>query len=100
MQDPEISEILRTLPKEYHDLAEVFSKKRSDELPPYRPGVDHDIVLEAEAQPGYCPLYKLSLYELKEAREYIMKNLKKGFIVPSSAPYASPILMAKKPGGG
>ncbi|CRL31343.1 RNA-directed DNA polymerase (reverse transcriptase) [Penicillium camemberti] len=100
VQDPEISEILRTLPKEYHDLAEVFSKKKSDELPPYRPGVDHDIVLEAEAQPGYCPLYKLSIDELKAAREYILNNLQKGFIVPSSAPYASPILMAKKPGGG
>lgn len=38
-----------TLPKEYHDLVQVFLKKKSDELPPYRPGVDHDIILEAEA---------------------------------------------------
>lgn len=88
------------MPLEYHDLAEVFSKKKSDELPPYRPGVDHDIVLEAEAQPGYCPLYKLSLDELKAAKQYIVENLDKGFIVPSASPYASPILMAKKPGGG
>ncbi|KAI3220470.1 hypothetical protein DTO012A9_10171 [Penicillium roqueforti] len=100
VKDMELDEIKRTLPWEYHDLAEVFSKKKSDELPPYRPGVDHDIILEAEAQPGYCPLYKLSLDELKAAKQYILDNLEKGFIVPSSAPYASPILMAKKPGGG
>ncbi|KAL2695017.1 hypothetical protein AAEP93_007409 [Penicillium crustosum] len=99
-RDPEIDQILMTLPKEYHDLVEVFSKKKSDELPPHRPGVDHDIILEAEAQPGYCPLYKLSLEELKAAKKYILDNLEKGFIVPSSAPYASPILMARKPNGG
>ncbi|KAI1828762.1 hypothetical protein DTO006G1_9961 [Penicillium roqueforti] len=100
VRDMEVEEIKRTLPQEYHDLAEVFSKRKSDELPPHRVGVDHDIVLEAEAQPGYCPLYKLSFDELKAAKQYIMDNLEKGFIVPSSAPYASPILMAKKPGGG
>ena len=100
IQDMEIEEIKKTLPKEYHELAEVFSKKKSDELPPYRPGVDHDIVLEAEAIPGYCPLYKLLLEELKAAKKYILENLQKGFIVPSSSLYASPILMAKKPGRG
>ena len=68
VKDIELDEIKRTLPREYHDLAEVFSKRKSDELPPYRPGVDHDIILEAEAQPGYCPLYKLSLDELKAAK--------------------------------
>lgn len=40
-------------------------------LPPHREGVDHDIKLD---------------------------NLKKGFIVPSEAPYASPVYFAKKPG--
>jgi hypothetical protein len=47
--DPEIDEIRATLPTEYQDLAEVFSKRKSDELPPHRKGVDHDIILEAEA---------------------------------------------------
>ncbi|KAI3115141.1 hypothetical protein CBS147333_1538 [Penicillium roqueforti] len=75
IQDMEIEEIKRTLPREYHDLADVFSKRKSDELPPHRTGVDHDIILEAEAQPGYCPLYKLSLDELKAAKQYIMDNL-------------------------
>lgn len=69
----------------------AFSKKKSDELPPYRPGVDDYITLDAEAQPVYCPFYKLSLKELNAAKGYIIK---KGFIVPSSTPHASPVSMA------
>lgn len=42
----------------------------------------------------------MSVEHLVAAKKYIHDNLQKGFIVPSSAPYASPILLAKKPGGG
>ena len=49
---------------------------------------------------GHSPLYKQSREELEAAREYVIDNLSKGFIGPSAAPYASPILMARKPGGG
>lgn len=42
----------------------------------------------------------MSEEELRFAKDYIMQNLAKGFIVPSTALYASPILMAVKPGGG
>ncbi|KAJ5135347.1 retrovirus polyprotein [Penicillium bovifimosum] len=45
-------------------------------------------------------VFATSLKELQKAKKYILTNLDKGFIVPSSAPYASPILMARKPGGG
>jgi transposase InsO family protein len=37
---------------------------------------------------------------LEATKEYLMENLNKGFIVPSKAPFASPILFALKPGGG
>jgi hypothetical protein len=46
-RDPKISEIKQTLPRQYHDLTDVFSKKKSDKLPPYRSGIDHDIILKA-----------------------------------------------------
>lgn len=99
--DPEESrEIRETLPAEYHEHEDAFSKKGSDMLPPYRNGVDYKIHLQEEALPGYCPLYKQSIEELEAAKKYINENLHKGFIVASSAPYASPILMARKPGGG
>jgi hypothetical protein len=49
---------------------------------------------------GYSPLYKMSLEELEAAKEYIVKNLAKGFIINSHVPFVSPILMAKKPSRG
>ncbi|KAJ5845119.1 hypothetical protein N7534_008788, partial [Penicillium rubens] len=48
-EDLKLREIKKILPLEYHDLAEVFLKKKLDKLPLYRPGVDHDIILKAEA---------------------------------------------------
>lgn len=37
---------------------------------------------------------------LVEAKRYITENLHKGFIAPSNEPWAAPIPMAKKAGGG
>jgi hypothetical protein len=33
-------------------------------------------------------------------KQYLVNNLRKGFIIPSQAPYASLILFIKKPSGG
>jgi len=38
--------------------------------------------------------------ELLAVKEYFVDNFHKGFIVPSSAPFASPMLFVAKPGGG
>jgi hypothetical protein len=42
----------------------------------------------------------MSVEQLKAAKVYIIENLEKGFIVLSSAPFASLILLTKKLGGG
>lgn len=90
--------VKRVLPAEYHDLIDVFSKKASNKLPEHRP-YDHHITLEGEQKPGYCPLYPMSREELEACRQYIIDNLRKGFIQSSNAPYASPVLFVKKPNG-
>ncbi|KAF3393349.1 hypothetical protein DPV78_009733 [Talaromyces pinophilus] len=95
----EEEEIKQHLPEWYYEFADVFSKINSDKLPK-RKEYDHKIELEKEVELGYCPLYHMIAEELQAAKDYIIENLEKGFIVPSSAPYASSILMAKKPGGG
>ena len=104
MHDPEhafeAGEIRARIPKVYHQFVDIFSKIDSNTLPPLRGAPDHRIELEGAVRLGYCPLYKMSAEELRFAKDYIMQNLAKGFIVPSTAPYASPILMAAKPGGG
>jgi transposase InsO family protein len=89
------------LPAEYAAFTDVFSKSASDELPPFRTGVDHKIHLtEPESKLTCNHLYKLSEQELQAARKYIMENLDKGFIAPSkNNPFAFPILFDKKPDG-
>ena len=95
--------VQQLLPRKYQEYEDVFSKAASDELPPQRTN-DYRIELEegqtAESAVGYSPLYKQTAEELEAAREYIVDNLSKGFIGPSAVPFASPILMARKPGGG
>ena len=77
-----------------------FSEKDSDVLPPYRDGVDHKIELTAENTLTSSPLYSMSLEQLELVKSYLDDHLQHGFITHSSAPYASPVLFAKKPGGG
>jgi hypothetical protein len=38
--------------------------------------------------------------ELEASYKYMIENLDKGFIAPSSAPFASPILIARNPSSG
>ena len=38
--------------------------------------------------------------ELLVVKEYLLNNLYKGFIMPSSSPFASPVLFIAKPNGG
>lgn len=100
--DFEMQELIdRLLPEQYKSFRDLFSKKASDELSPHRP---YDLKIELEGQVtdhlGYSPLYKHSAEELEAAKQYIQDNLYKGFIGPSSAPFASPILFSRKHDGG
>jgi hypothetical protein len=61
--------------------------------------VDHKIELTRENSLGYSPLYWMTIEELLAIKEYLLENLYKGFIVPSSAPFASLVLFVAKPNG-
>lgn len=88
------------VPSEYHDILDVFSKEKADELPPHRK-YDHKIeLLDGEQGPSHAPLYSMSEGELQLVKAFLKEHLDKGFIVPSSAPFASPVLYARKPNGG
>ncbi|KAL2004648.1 hypothetical protein VTN00DRAFT_3384 [Thermoascus crustaceus] len=87
------------LPAQYRPWRDVFSKKASDKLSPHQL-YDHKIELTGENALGYSPLYKQSAEELEATKKYLMENLDKGFIVPSRAPFASPILFVRKANGG
>ena len=85
------------------EFSDVFSKAASDEMPPHWSS-DYCIHLKGDSSPeqiiGHGLLYKQSWEELEASWDYIINNLLKGFIGSSEAPYASPILMARKPSGG
>ncbi len=87
------------LPAYLSDYADVCSKVRSDELPPPRES-DHKIKLTNGKPLTSSPIYHMSLEHLQLMKDYLQENLAKGFISKSLSPYASPVLFAKKPGGG
>ena len=89
---------LSTIPLEYHEFADLFSKKKADELPPHQP-YDHTIPLESGKAPPFGPIYKLSPLELEAVRVYVKENLRKGFIRHSQSPCGAPIVFAKKKDG-
>jgi hypothetical protein len=101
-EDPETQALIdKILPDQYKAFRDVFSKKVSDELAPHRP---YDLKIELQGNVdehlGYSPLYKHTVEELEAMKQYVYENLHKGFITPGTAPYASPILFARKSNGG
>ena len=87
---------------EYHDFLDVFSKDVSDTLRPYGK-YDHKIELLKDVGPsniGHSVLRGMLVSQLTFVKKFLEKHLKKRFIEASSAPCSSPILLAKKPGGG
>jgi hypothetical protein len=87
------------VPVEYYNLLHVFSRAEANKLPTRRL-YNHQIKLEPGKQPGYRPLYSMSLNKLKVLKKYLDKNLSKGFICASSLLVASPVIFVKKPRGG
>ena len=87
------------LPRQFHDLRDVFSKAASDTLPPHRK-YDLKIELEGEHNLGFSPLHQYSAEELRTCKQYLIDNLSKGFIDESQCPFAAPILFARKSDGG
>ena len=99
-EDPETARLIdKRLPEQYSEFKNVFSKKASNELASYR-AYNHKIVLEAENNLRHSPLYHMPLEHLERLKEHLKKHLALGFIKPSDAAYGSPVLFAKKPGGG
>uniref|UniRef100_A0A670HMU8 Reverse transcriptase domain-containing protein n=1 Tax=Podarcis muralis TaxID=64176 RepID=A0A670HMU8_PODMU len=83
------------VPPQYADLKEVFSEKEADRLPPHRP-FDCQINLLPGAQLPVGKLHAMSDREMKELREFIDKNLKRGFIRESKAVGGSPVFFVDK----
>lgn len=75
---------LSSVPAEYQDLWEVFSKSRATSLPPHRP-YDCAIDLFPGTSPPRGRLYSLSGPETKAMEAYVESSLAAGIIRPSSS---------------
>ena len=74
-------------------------KAESNKLLPHRL-YDYQIKLEKGASTSnlkFYPLYRMSAEELEVVNKYLVENLNKGFIKPSQALFAAPVLFVKKP---
>ena len=87
------------IPRAYHEWLDVWNPVEANKLPPRRP-IDHSVHLKDGATPPARRAYGLSRDQALVVKEYIEDMLGKGYIRPSTSPYAAPVLIVKKPDGG
>ncbi|GJP82049.1 hypothetical protein CLOP_g12174, partial [Closterium sp. NIES-67] len=87
------------LAKIIREYPEIFPDDLPSGLPPERPQ-DHKIELEPGAQPTVSTQWRLTQPKLQELRNQLDYLLAKGFIRPSTSPFAAPILFTPKKDSG
>src|SRR5260221_12001792 len=92
------TEILDSIPAEYHEFCDIFSGEKAGTLAPHIP-YDLQINVEEGVKPVHRPIYSLSPPELVALREFLEEHTRSGFIHPSKSPWGSPILFIKKKDG-
>ena len=100
-----LPQIEKQLPEWLRDMAGAFDRKPTEELPPHRPGVDHEINIKVgpdgtELPIPSTPLYHRSREELLIMRKTILDLLQQGFIRSSRSATGAPVLFVKKADGG
>ncbi|KAH7554709.1 hypothetical protein BM1_07370 [Bipolaris maydis] len=90
---PTKDEPLLAIPTEYRtpEFKELFEENEATDLAEHQDW-DHEIILEEGAKLSPGGMYPIAPEHDAELRDYLRKNLKKGFIRPGSGPMASPIL--------
>ena len=66
-------------PRDYQEFYAMFKEEAYEKLPEHRDW-NHEIPIDEGKKPTYRPIYAPSETKLKALREYLDKNLKKGFI--------------------
>ena len=89
---------LSSIPEEYHEYADVFSKSKAEILAPHCP-YDLQIDLEKDSHPPVGTIYSLSKFEQETLKEFIDENLTNRFIHSTSSPHGALVLFVKKKDG-
>ena len=86
---------LSSVPEEYHDFADVFSKAKAEKLALHRP-YDLKINLEEGSSPPIVPMCPLSQSELEVLCNFLDDHLRTGFIHQTSSSHGAPVIFALK----
>ena len=97
-QDAERQKIIQKILQKFEDVCPSDPDWKPP-FPPERP-VDHKIELVPGAKMPNRPIYRMSQPELEELRRQLDDLMERGYIRPSTSPYASPVLLVVKPGTG
>jgi hypothetical protein len=93
IQDEAVPSELQVVLEQYKD---VFADPRT--LPPERL-LDHSIPLLSNVVPVNCKPYRYSPLHKNEIEKQVKQLLTAGLIVPSTSPFASPVLLVQKKDG-
>ena len=93
-----LDQVERLLPTEFKDLLQTFDPTLAEQLPPHRV-YDHKIELEGNSRTIKSRVYPMFYHKLLKLKKYLDENLRKGFIIASSTPFAFPVLFATKLNG-
>ena len=86
------------VPEKFHKWIKVFSKKQSERMPT-RKIWDHAIDIKKGFMPRKEKVYLLSREEREEVREFINKQLRKGYIRLLKLPQTAPVFFIEKKDG-
>jgi len=92
------AEVKKLVPKKFHKWIKVFGKKQSERMP-MRKMWDHAIDVKEGFVPRKGKVYPLSREEREEAREFIQKQLRKGYIRQLKSPQTAPVFFIGKKDG-
>ena len=88
-------EVKKLVPEWFHKQIKVFGKKTSKRMPT-RKAWDHMIDLKKGFTPRKEKVYSLSREEKEEIREFIQKQMRKGYIRPSKSSQIAPMFFVGK----
>jgi hypothetical protein len=96
-----VSEEKGTIPKEYHDLLEVFDIERAHTMPQSRGEFNFKIELTPDADwPKPSKPYQLTPAQMDEAKAQIKELEEGGMISTLDSPFAAPLFFIPKKDGG
>jgi hypothetical protein len=87
------------VPSEYSEFNILFQEEEPEHALPRHQKWDHEIKFKEGCQPKGHKVYPISAERSEILREYIDRNMKRGFIRESTSPVGYPILWVPKKDG-